>query len=59
METTEKKSLLLWTLTNMKDTQYVKRTMAGEKPIRHRAYNGTNIMSYGASATTVHQSLSV
>lgn len=37
MDTTEKKSLLLWTLTNIKDTQYVKRIMAGEKPIRHRA----------------------
>ncbi len=34
METTEKKSLLLWTLTNMKDMQYVKSTMAGAKPIR-------------------------
>lgn len=38
IETTEKKSLLLWTLVNMNDTQYVKRITAGPKPIRHSTW---------------------
>ncbi len=46
METTEKKSLLLWTLTNMKDMQYVKSTMAGAKPIRHRAWKWSKDSSW-------------